>query len=110
MPWTATHRFARISPRKARLVADLVRGRHVNEALEVLSFTKKRASEMVGKVLRSAVANADEKEADVNTLYVQDIRVQEGPRIGRWRLKDRGRIHPFQRRTSHIVVTVETGQ
>lgn len=110
MPWTATHKFGRISPRKARLVADLIRGRHVDEALEVLDFTKKRASVMVKKVLRSAIANADEQEADVGSLYVQEIRVDEGPRIQRWRPKDRGRAHPYVHRTSHIVVTVEQGR
>ncbi len=109
MPWQATHRFARISPRKARLVADLIRGRRADEALDVLRFTKKRASVMVSKVLRSAIANASEQEADATALYVQEARVDEGPRIERYRLKDRGRVHPYQRRTSHIVVTVEQG-
>jgi large subunit ribosomal protein L22 len=107
MPWSATHRFARISPTKARLVADLIRGRHVNEALDVLAFTKKRASGMVGKVLRSAIANADEQEADVNSLFVHEVRVDEGPRLKRWRPWHRGRIQPYIHRTSHIVVTVE---
>ncbi len=107
MPWTAKHRYARISPRKARLVADLIRGRHVEEALEVLDFTKKRASGMVKKVLRSAIANADEQEVDVTSLYVNEVRVDEGPHIKRWRPKDRGRAHPYVHRTSHIVVAVE---
>lgn len=107
MPWTATHRFARISPRKARLVADLIRGRHVNEALDILAFTKKRASGMVSKVLRSAIANADEQEADVNALYVRDVHIDEGPRYKRWRPWHRGRVQPYMHRTSHIVVSVE---
>jgi large subunit ribosomal protein L22 len=89
------------------LVADLIRGRHVNEALDILKFTKKRSSLMVSKVLRSAIANADEQEADVSALFIQDIRINEGPRIKRWRPKDRGRAHPFKKRTSHILVTVE---
>ena len=107
MPWTATYRYSRISPRKARLVADLIRGRHVDDALEILDFTKKRASGMIKKVLRSAIANADEQEADVGTLYVHEVRVDEGPRIKRWRPKDRGRAHPYAHKTSHIVVAVE---
>lgn len=107
MAWYATHRYARVTPRKARLVADLIRGLDVNEALDVLKFTKKRSSLMVSKVLRSAIANADEQEADVDALYVRDVRVNEGPRIKRWRPKDRGRAHPFAKRTSHIIVTVE---
>jgi large subunit ribosomal protein L22 len=110
MPWTATHKYARISPRKVRLVADLIRGRHVNEALDILRFSKKRAGGMVGKVLHSAIANADEKEADVSTLYIQKICINAGPVIKRWRPKDRGRAHPYVHPTSHIVVTVETGK
>ncbi len=106
MPWTATHCFARIAPRKARLVVDLIRGRHVNEALDILKFTKKRSSLMVQKVLRSAIANADEQEANVDALFVSDARVNEGPTMKRWRPKDRGRAHPILKRTSHIVVTV----
>jgi large subunit ribosomal protein L22 len=107
MAWHASHRFARVTPRKARLVADLIRGRHVNQALDILKFTKKRSSLMISKVLRSAIANADEQEADVSALFVEDIRIDEGPRIKRWRPKDRGRAHPFVKRTSHIEVTVE---
>jgi large subunit ribosomal protein L22 len=107
MAWHAIHHYARVTPRKARLVADLIRGRHVNEALDILKFTKKRSSLMVSKVLRSAIANADEQEADVDALFIQEILVNEEPRIKRWRPKDRGRAHPFVKRTSHIVVTVE---
>ena len=107
MPYTAKHRFARISPRKARLVTDLIRGRHVNEALEILRFVNKRAAVMIDKVLRSAIADADEKEADVSRLYVAEAHVDEGPSSRRWRPKDRGRAHPIDKRTSHIVVTVD---
>ena len=107
MPWKAVYRFGRISPRKARLVADLVRGRHVDEALEILDFTKKRASVMVKKVLRSAIANANEQEADVRSLFVVDARVNEGPCMRRWRPKDRGRAHPILKRMSHIVVELQ---
>lgn len=107
MPYTAKHRFARISPRKARLVTDLIRGRHVNEALEILRFVNKRAAMMIDKVLRSAIADADEKEADVSHLYVVEAHVDEGPSFRRWRPKDRGRAHPIDKRTSHIVVTVD---
>ena len=110
MPWTAKHRFARISPRKARLVADLIRGRHADDAMNVLAFTRKRASGLVRNVLRSAIANADEQEAEVNALYVQEVRIDEGPCIKRWRPKDRGRAHPYVHQTSHIVVTVEQEQ
>jgi large subunit ribosomal protein L22 len=105
--WRATHRFARISPRKARLVVDLIRGRHINDAQDTLRFTRKAASEMVAKVLKTAIANANDQEADVRSLYVVDARVDEGPTMRRWRPKDRGRAHPILKRMSHIQVVVE---
>lgn len=107
MAWQATHRFARISPRKARLMADLVRGLDVQDALNVLKFTPHRAAVMLSKVLTSAIANANEGEADTELLYVQEARVDEGPTIKRIRPKDRGRAHPILKRTSHISVMVE---
>ncbi len=103
----AVHKFARTSPRKARLVAELIRGRHVDEAQDILRFADKRASGLIDKVLKSAIANANEKEADVRSLYVTTARVDEGPHMRRWRPKDRGRAHPILKRTSHIVVEVE---
>jgi large subunit ribosomal protein L22 len=110
MAWKSTHRYARISPRKARLVTELIANRHVDEALELLRFTKKRASSLVDKVLRAAMADADEQEADVRKLFVHEARVDEGPTIKRFQPKDRGRAHPILKRTSHIVVTVGEGR
>lgn len=107
--WTSIHRYARISPRKARLVTQLIGNRHVNEALDLLKFTPKRAAVMVDKVLRAAMADADEQEANVRELFVHEARVDEGPTIKRFRPKDRGRAHPIMKRTSHIVVTVGEG-
>ena len=107
MAWQATHRFARISPRKARLIADMVRGRDVQDALNILKFTPNRAAVMISKVLTSAVANANEQEADVSLLYVQDARVDDGPTTKRIRPKDRGRTYLILKRTSHISVVVE---
>jgi large subunit ribosomal protein L22 len=106
MPWTAKHRFARISARKVRLIADLVRGRDVQDALNILKFTPNRAAPMLSKVLTSAVANANEAEADVESLVVQEIRVDEGPVMKRIHEKDRGRAHSILKRTSHIIVAV----
>jgi large subunit ribosomal protein L22 len=103
----ALHRFARTSPRKARLVIDLIRGRHVNEAQDILRFTPKRASKLIEKVLKSAIANANEQEADVRALWVSEARVDQGPYMRRWRPKDRGRAHPILKRLSHIIVEVE---
>ena len=107
MAWHATHRFARISARKARLIIDLIRGRDVQDALNVLKFTPNRAASMISKVLNSAVANANEAEADVEKLVVEEARVDEGPTMKRFQPKDRGRAHPILKRTSHIFVSVE---
>lgn len=107
MAWKAVHRFARISPPKVRLIVDLIRGRDVNEAMNILQFTPNRAAYLVRKVLTSAVANADEAEADVELLYVQQAHVDEAPVLRRWRPKDRGRAFPIRKRNSHITVVVE---
>ncbi len=103
----ATHRFARISARKARPVVDMIRGRHVDEAQETLRFTNKKASQLIDKVLKSAIANANENEADVRRLVVSEARIDEGPVFRRWRPKDRGRAHPILKRMSHITVVVQ---
>lgn len=107
MAWVATHRFARIAPRKARLIADMVRGLDVQDALNVLKFTPNRAAPMISKVLTSAVANANEAEANVELLVVSEVRIDEGPTMKRFRPKDRGRAHSILKRTSHIHVAVK---
>lgn len=107
--WTASYRYAPMSARKVRLVTQLIAGRDVQDALDLLNFTRKRASQAVRKVLQSAVANADEQEADVDNLIVTEARVdQAGRRIGTkaWHPKDRGRAHPIRKEASHIYVTV----
>jgi large subunit ribosomal protein L22 len=109
MPYPAKHRFARIAPRKARLVMDLIRGRDVDDALSLLKFSKQRVSGMIEKVVRSAVANANEQETTPprNTLFVSEARVDAGPVIKRFQPKDRGKAYPINKRTSHLVVTVD---
>lgn len=107
MAWNATHKFARISARKARLIADLVRGRDVQDAMNVLKFSPNRASVLVSQVVQSAVANAKEAEANAENLYVKEVRIDEGPTMKRFRPKDRGRAHNIFKRTSHISVVVE---
>ena len=108
MAYANTHRFARISPRKARLVADLIRGKAVDEADAMLGFSKKRAAVMVRKALAAATANAeDQGQLDRRQLKVVEVRVDEGPTIKRGRPKDRGRFHPIRKRTSHIHVAVD---
>ncbi|TVQ81193.1 MAG: 50S ribosomal protein L22 [Phycisphaeraceae bacterium] len=100
-------RFQRTSPRKARLLADLIRGRRVDEADTLLRFNPKRAAVMVRKALRAAIADAEQNEVPIDRLYVSESRVDEGMIIKRFRPKDRGRAHPIQKKTSHIVVGVE---
>jgi large subunit ribosomal protein L22 len=86
---------------------DLIRGRPVDEAMDLLRFTSRRSSAFIYKTLKSAVANADEQEADVNRLYVSEARVDAGPRMKRWHPKDRGRAHPINKPFSHLIVAVE---
>ena len=109
MPFEAKHRFARIAPRKARLIMDLIRGRDVDDAINLLHFSKQRASGMIEKVIRSAVANANEQEVapSRNALYVAKAWVDPGPVIKRFQPKDRGKAYPINKRTSHLVVTVD---
>lgn len=107
MAWTARHRFARISDRKVRLVVDMIRGMDCDQAVETLAFTPNRAAFFVNRVLRSAMANANEAEAQMNRLYIREARVDPGPIIKRWRPKDRGRAHPIHKRTSHITICVD---
>jgi large subunit ribosomal protein L22 len=109
MAYEAKHRFARIAPRKARLIMDLVRGRDVDDAISILRFSKQRASGMVEKVIRSAVANANEQsDAPIrNTLYVAKAWVDPGPTIKRFQPKDRGKAYPIMKRTSHLVVEID---
>jgi large subunit ribosomal protein L22 len=109
MPFQAKHRFARIAPRKARRLMDLIRGRDVDDAISMLRFSKQRASGMIEKVVRSAVANATEQSATPtrNTLFVAKAWVDPGPIIKRFQPKDRGKAYPIMKRTSHLVVTVD---
>ena len=104
----AEARYIRMSPQKARLVVDLIRGRRVGDAITTLRSTNKRVAPVVEKVLRSAIANAENRsgEVDVDRLYVSEAYVNEGPRGRRIRPAPMGRAYRYQRRTSHIAVTV----
>ena len=107
--WRSSCRYAPMSARKARLVTEMITGRRVQEAMDILKFTRKRAATMIDKVLRTAVADADEQQADVDNLYVSSARADDaGIRIGtkRWIPKDRGRAHPIRKKACHIQVTV----
>ena len=107
MAYKASHKFARIAPRKARLVADLIRDKSVDEALSALDFSSRRGAWFIKSVLKSAIANAEEANADVGRLIVSESRIDEGPTIKRFQPKDRGRAHPIMKRTSHIHVAVD---
>ncbi|MEZ8144645.1 50S ribosomal protein L22 [Enterovibrio norvegicus FF-33] len=103
----AKHRFARISPQKARLVADQVRGKNVAQALEVLTFSDKKAAELIKKVLESAIANAEHNEgADIDDLNVAKIFVDEGPVMKRIMPRAKGRADRILKRSSHITIVV----
>jgi len=107
----AEARYMRVSPQKARLVVDLIRGRKAGDALNILRSTNKGIAPDVEKVLRSAIANAQNlgTEVDVDKLVVAEAYVNEGPRSRRVRPAPMGRAYRYQRRTSHIAVTVAEG-
>lgn len=103
----AIAKTVRIAPRKARLVADLIRGKKVGEAYAILKNTDKKASEIIEKVLMSAVANADHNlNLDVNTLVVKEAFVNEGTTLKRFRARAKGSASRINKRTSHITVVV----
>jgi large subunit ribosomal protein L22 len=108
MEATATLRYLKASPQKVRLVADLVRGKKVEEALNILRFTRKSCAKDLEKLLRSAVANAENKEnaPDVDELVVSRIYVNEGPREKRVQPAPMGRAYQVQKRKAHITVHV----
>jgi len=108
--FTARHRYARITARKARLIADVIRGHSVNEALELLEYAPQRAAAFYKKVVRSAMANASLDEGvNVNRLVISDCRADDGPMLQnrmRWRPGPQGRAMPFKKMTSHLTVKV----
>jgi len=107
MQASATHRYARISAQKARLIADMVRGQSVAAAIETLTFSTKKGAALVRKVVESAIANAENNEgADVDRLKIVAISVDEGPTLKRFRARAKGRGARILKRTSHINVTV----
>jgi large subunit ribosomal protein L22 len=104
----AQARYVRMTPMKCRRVVDLVRGLPVQEALDILRFAPQAASEPVGKVLASAVANAENnKELDRRSLVVAQAYVDEGPTLKRFRPRAQGRAYRIRKRTSHITVVVQ---
>jgi large subunit ribosomal protein L22 len=106
----AVAKFVRVSPRKARLVVDHIRGRSVPEARTILAFTPRAAAREVEKVLSSAVANAESnpnRNWDGDELYVKAAFVDEGPTLKRWRPRARGRVNRILKRTCHITIRLD---
>lgn len=112
MEFTAKARYMRVSPQKARLVLDMIKGRRVEDAMNMLAFTNKRVAPAVGKLLRSAIENAtylsNEKgmDVDVDRLFVKQAIANEGPRMKRIRPAPMGRAYRYQRRISHIEIVL----
>jgi large subunit ribosomal protein L22 len=104
----AVAKYIRISPQKARLVVDLIRGKQVEEARRILQFTRKYAAGIVSKALKSAVANARQNpNIDESILYVKEIYVDQGPSLKRWRARAQGRAAAIKKRMSHITVILD---
>ncbi len=104
----AIARYIRMSPQKVRLVADLIRGKKVQEARNILLYTRKYAAGIVATLLKSAVANAAQNpNIDENVLYVKEVFVDQGPSLKRWRARAQGRAAGIKKRTSHITVILD---
>jgi large subunit ribosomal protein L22 len=108
MAVTAKLSYLRIAPRKVRLVADLIRGKKVSHALNLLEFLPKKSSLPILKLLKQAIANAKNNfQMDESNLYISKILVDEGPKLKRWMPRARGEAHEIQKRTSHITLFLE---
>jgi large subunit ribosomal protein L22 len=107
MQVSATHRYARISAQKARLVTDLIKDKSIEAALDVLTYCSKKAAGTVKKVLESAIANAEHNEgANIDELTIASIYVNEGPTLKRMHARARGRGSRILKRTCHVTITV----
>ena len=110
MESTASVRYVRVSARKARLVADLVRGKDVSEAIEMLTFVERKTAPVLRKLVESAVANAEQaarrnsEELDIDTLYVKTVLVDQGPALRRYRPRAQGRAGKILKKTAHITI------
>lgn len=107
MQATAKLKYLRISPRKVRLVADLIRGKKVEQAQKILQFSMQKSAVSILKVLNSAVANAKTNlQLEPGDLLISEILVNGGPMLKRWRPRSRGQAYPIQKKSSHIKITV----
>lgn len=106
MEATAKATFVRIAPRKVQIVLDLIRNQPVDKAMGILKHTPKAATEPLQKLLKSAVANAEQKDMDTSNLYVKQCSVSQGPTLKRIRPRAQGRAYGIKKKTSHIYITV----
>ena len=102
----ASLNYLRIAPRKMRLLADLVRGKKVSQAETILSFNLKRGAMPLKKLLASAASNAENLELKKEGLEIAQIKIDEGPKLKRWRAGSRGRARPIQKKTSHVTLVL----
>lgn len=104
----ATVKYVRVSPRKAKIVVDLIRGKQVDEALAILQFTPKSAAPVVTKLLNSAIANAENNlDMDRESLYVAEVYANQGPTLKRYWARSHGRADMIKKRTSHITIVLD---
>ena len=102
--------FVRIAPRKVKIVLDLIRNKPCEEAMAILKYTPKAACEPLYKLLKSAMANAENKNMDVSRLYVAACSVDQGPTLKRIRPRDKGRAYRINKKTSHINITLKEAE
>lgn len=108
METKAEARFVRLSPRKARLIMNEVRGKRVEDALLMLAYAPQKSAKFIKKVINSAVANAEHNNGcDVDSLYIKTIYGNEGPTLKRWRPRAQGRATRIRKRTSHLTVILD---
>ena len=103
----AVAKYVRMSPSKLKPIADMVRGKDLNEALNILKFTPGKGAEIVEKVVKSAAANADVKEMNADNLYVSEVYAHQGPTMKRWKAGAQGRASIILKRSSHVGVTLK---
>lgn len=108
MPANARIRYLRVTPRKARLIADLIRGKKVQEALDSLAFNKRYVAKDFHKLIRSALANAEQKGGmDPDNLFIKSVMVDQGPTMKRWRARARGMAGRIEKKTCHILLELD---
>ncbi|MEQ8188399.1 MAG: 50S ribosomal protein L22 [Candidatus Eremiobacterota bacterium] len=100
-------KYVRTAPRKMRLIGDMIRGKKVEDATNLLRFTPKRAARLVEKILKTAVANAENSDMDTDNLFVSTVYIDQGPTLKRWRARAMGRAVMIRRKTSHITIVLK---